>query len=194
MNLKQRKDNTMKKLSVFFILSFLLLLIAAQPSYAEPKSPVNKMEEGFHAESISPMMPTPCGMGPVKGMPVLQHLPGLALQSINLDDKQKEAIKEIENSVTKELIRKKANEKIAEIELGELLDKDTVDLKAVEVKLKQIGIIKTESQLIIIKSIEKMKEKLTPKQRTLLKKQAAECRMKPPLKGKTMPDNPPFAG
>jgi len=35
------------------------------------------------------------------------------------------------------MIRKRADEQIAEIELQELLDKDTVDLKAVEAKLKQ---------------------------------------------------------
>ena len=113
---------------------------------------------------------------------------------LNLDEKQKEAIREIENSAVKELIRKKADEQIAEIELRDFLDEDTVDLKAVEAKLKQIGIIKTESRLIIIKSVEKMKEKLTLTQRAMLKKHAVECRMKLPMKRKTMPGNPPFAG
>jgi len=124
----------------------------------------------------------------------LPHFPQLNLLSLNLNEKQKEAIKEIENSAAKELIRKKADEQIAEIELGELLAKDTVDLKAVEIKLKQIGIIKTESQLFIIKSVEKMKEILTPQQRTILKKQVVGFRIKPPLKEKMKPGTPPFAG
>jgi hypothetical protein len=47
------------------------------------------------------------------------------------------------------------------IELRELLEKNTVDLNADGMKLKQIAAIKTESQLIFIKSMEKMKAKLT---------------------------------
>ena len=136
---------------------------------------------------IPPMMP--CDMGHMKGMPGLQHPPGLPFQSINLDDKQKEAWKEIENSVAKELIRKKADEQIAEIELRELLEKDTVDLKAVETKLKQIATIKTETQLIVIKSIEKMKVKLTPEQREMSRKiRPMHPRMRPPMRGEMMRD------
>jgi Spy/CpxP family protein refolding chaperone len=195
----------MKKKSGFFIISFLLLLIAALPSYAETKASFNKMEKGMkNEEHPSLMFPTtmPHYMGPpLMFPPTMPHYMGLLqgmLQfrhpNLNLDEKQKEAMKGIENSVTKELIRKKADEHIAEVELRELLDKDNVDLKAVEIKLKQIATIKTETQLLIIKTMEKMKEKLTPKQRTLLKKQAEECRMKPPLKGIMTPGNPPFAG
>jgi Spy/CpxP family protein refolding chaperone len=185
----------MKKASVFFALCFLLSLIAALTSYAEPKVPASKMEKELKNEAHpSLMMPPPCGARPIKGIPGLPHFPQLNLRSLNLNEKQKEAIKEIENSAAKELIRKKADEQIAEIELGELLAKDTVDLKAVEIKLKQIGIIKTESQLLIIKSVEKMKEKLTPQQRTILKKQVVGFRMKPPLKEKMKPGTPLFAG
>jgi hypothetical protein len=61
-------------------------------------------------------------------------------------------------------IKKRADEQIAEIELHELLDQETVDLKGVEVKLKQIAIIKSESQLTVIRSTEKMKAKLTLEQ------------------------------
>ncbi|MEN6487536.1 MAG: hypothetical protein ABFD66_01430 [Smithella sp.] len=178
----------MKRASVFFILSFLLLLIAAHLSYAEPNPPIDKMEKGIKNEKHpSPMIP-PNMPHDMKQLFQFKH------PDLNLYEKQKEAIREIENSAVKELIRKKADEQIAEIELRDFLDEDTVDLKAVEAKLIQIGIIKTESRLIIIKSVEKMKEKLTPKQRALLKKQAMECRMKPPMKRKTMPGNPPFAG
>jgi Spy/CpxP family protein refolding chaperone len=135
------------------------------------------------------MLPPPCNMGHMKGMPGLQHPPGLPFQSINLDDKQKEAWKEIENSFTKELIRKRADEQIAEVELRELLKKDTVDLNAVETKLKQIATIKIETQLIFIKSIEKMKTKLTPEQREILKKiRSMDLRMGPPMKGEMMRD------
>jgi Spy/CpxP family protein refolding chaperone len=190
----------MKRVSSCLILSFLILFISSQLSYAEPKGPVNKMETGFQEECPSSMMPPPMPycMEQMRGMAELNHSPWMHLQSLNLDEKQKEALREIENSVAKELIRKGADEQIAEIELRELLDKNTVDLNAVETKLKQIATIKTESQLIFIKSMEKMKAKLTTEQREILKKiRPMDHRMRPPMRGKMMRDetqmSPPSA-
>ena len=181
----------MKRVSSCLILSFLILFISSQLSYAEPKSPVNKMETGFQEECPSSMMPPPmpCCMEQMKGMPELNHSPWLHFQSLNLDKKQEETLREIEKSVAKELIRKGADGRIAEIELRELLEKNIVDLNAVEMKLKQIATIKTESQLILIKSIEKIKAKLTPEQREMLKKiRPMDHRMGPPMKGEMMHD------
>ena len=179
----------MKKVSSCLILSFFILFIVSQLSYSESKDPVYKMEKWFLDECPFTMMPPPCDMGHMKGMPGLQYPPGLPFQSLNLDDKQKEAWKEIENSFTKELIRKRADEQIAEVELRELLEKDTVDLKTVETKLKQIATIKTETQLIVIKSIEKMKAKLTPEQREMSRKiRPMDPRMRPPMRGEMMRD------
>ena len=179
----------MKRMLSCLILSILFSLISSQLSYAESKCPVNKMEKWFQDECPFTMMPPPCDMGHMKGMPGLQHPPGLPFQSINLDEKQKVALKEIENSFTKELIRKRAGEQIAEVELRELLEKDTVDLNAIETKLKQIATIKIETQLIFIKSMEKMKAKLTPEQREILKKiRSMDLRMGPPMKGEMMRD------
>ncbi|KFZ44511.1 hypothetical protein DS62_11350 [Smithella sp. SC_K08D17] len=181
----------MKRVSSYLILSLLLLFIASQLSYAEPKDPVHKMDTGFQDEGPFAMLPLmmPWDMGPMGGLPELRHLHRMHLQSINLDEKQKEALKEIENSFTKELIRKRADEQIAEVELRELLDKDTIDFNAVETKLKQVATIKTETQLIFIKSIEKMKTKLTPEQREILKKiRSMDPRMGPPMKREMMRD------
>ena len=181
----------MKRVSSCLILSFLILFISSQLSYAEPKSPVNKMETGFQEECPSSMMPPPmpCCMEQMRGMAELNHSPWMHFQSLNLDKKQEETLREIENSVAKELIRKKADGRIAEIELRELLEKNIVDLNAVETKLKQIATIKTESQLILIKSIEKIKAKLTPEQREMLKKiRPMDHRMGPPMKGEMMHD------
>jgi len=149
------------------------------------------METGFHEKIPFPMIPPmiPCDMGQMKGMPELNHPPWLHFQILNLDKKQEETLREIENSVAKELIRKGADGRIAEIELRELLEKNVVDLNAVETKLKQIATIKTESQLILIKSIEKIKAKLTPEQREMLKKiRPMDHRMGPPMKGEMMRD------
>lgn len=194
---KKRKDSTMKRVSSFFILcvfviSFLILFITLQLSYAEPTGPVNEMGRRFQNENpfsmIPPMMP--CDMGQMKGMPELKHFPWMRLHSLSLDEKQKEALREIENSFMKELIRKRADEQITEIELRELLERDTVNMKAVETKLKQIEAIKTETQLIVIKSMEKMKTKLKPEQREMLKniRPMDHPRMGPPVSGEMVPD------
>jgi Spy/CpxP family protein refolding chaperone len=182
----------MKRISSLFILIFLILFIASQLSYAEHKPPIDNMEREFQQDGYfsetPPMMP--CDMEQMNGMPWMRHLPGMHLERINLDEKQKGTFKEIENSATKELIRKGADEAIAEIELQELLEKDTVDLKAVEAKLKQIAAIKTETQLLVIKSMEKMKAKLTLKQREMLKDRRPidHPLMEPPMMGEMMRD------
>jgi Spy/CpxP family protein refolding chaperone len=178
----------MKRVSSYLILSFLILFISSQLSYAEPKGPV---ETGFQEECLSLMMPPPmlCCMEQMKGIPELNHSPWMHFQILNLDKKQKEALREIENNFTKELIRKRADEQIAEIELREILEKNTVDLNAVETKLKQIATIKTESQLIFIKSFEKIKVKLTSEQLEMLKKiRPTDHRMRPPMRGEMMRD------
>ena len=51
-----------------------------------------------------------------------------------LDEKQKQEVKEISNRVMKEMIKKRTDEQITGIEMKELLDKDPVHLKAVEIK------------------------------------------------------------
>lgn len=194
----EMRINIMKRMLSCFVLSFLLLFIASQLSYAEPVPPMDNAEKGFHEEGSFPMMPPmPCAMEQMQGMPEFRHPFWMNMDGLNLDEKQKEVLKGIETGVSKELIRKKADEQIAEIELRELLDKETVDLKAVEAKLKQIAAIKIETQLMIIKSMENMKAKLTAEQREMMKKiRPMEHRMRPPLMGKGIHKNeklpPPF--
>jgi Spy/CpxP family protein refolding chaperone len=91
------------------------------------------------------------------------------VMALGLDDKQKDAIIEIKHRVMKDTIRKKADKQIANIELRDLLRKDTVDMKAVEAALKKIETLKTEIRLSHIKAKEEIKSKLTPDQRKKLK-------------------------
>ena len=91
------------------------------------------------------------------------------LMGLGLDDKQKAEVKEIKSMVMKEMIKKRADEHIAHIELKDLLDKDPVDMKAIEAKLKQIERVKTEMHLSLIKAREEVKSKLMPEQRKKFK-------------------------
>ncbi len=102
------------------------------------------------------------------GNPMLMHL-----MSLGLDDKQQEAIKALHSRTMKEMAKKGAEKEIAEIELQDLLAKDTVDVKAVEAAAKKKAAVKTEMFMLHIRAHEEMKSLLTPEQRKKLKEMMA---------------------
>lgn len=112
------------------------------------------------------------GMGGMQGgammmdddHPMWKHLMGLGL-----DDKQKDALKALRSKTMKDMVKRMADMQIAGIELKDLLDKDPVDMKSVEVSLKKNASLKTEMFLAHIKAREEMKSILTPDQRKRLK-------------------------
>ncbi|MFH0788140.1 MAG: hypothetical protein V2B13_11085 [Pseudomonadota bacterium] len=97
-----------------------------------------------------------------------EHLLWRPLEELGLDEKQKKELREIKGRLIKEMIRKRADEQIAGIELKEILDKDPVDMKSVETKLKRIETIRTEMHLAPIRATEEIKTKLTSDQRKKL--------------------------
>ena len=118
------------------------------------------------------------GMGMMHGMGGMQgggmmmdgdHPMWKHLMALGLNEKQKDALKALRSKTMKGMAEKRAEMEIAGIELKDLLDKDTVDMKAVEVSLKKNGSIKTEMALSHIKAREEMKSILTPEQRKQLK-------------------------
>ena len=117
------------------------------------------------------------GMGMMHGMggmregtmmdddhPMWKHLMGLGL-----DDKQKDALKALRSKTMKDMVKKRADKQIAGIELKDLLDKDPMDMKAVEASMKKNESLKTEMSLAHIRAREEMKSLLTPDQRKKLK-------------------------
>jgi Spy/CpxP family protein refolding chaperone len=122
-------------------------------------------EMGGHG--MGPGMMSGCGMDGQMTEPdhhIAKHFKGL-----NLDEQQKASIGEIKSRMMKETIRRKADMQIAQIELKDLLKRDPVDMKAVEAKMKQLEIMKTEMHLSHIKAMEDCKARLTPEQRKKLK-------------------------
>jgi Spy/CpxP family protein refolding chaperone len=67
------------------------------------------------------------------------------------------------------MIRKKADLKIARLELRELLHKEPVDMNAVEAQAKKTEGLRTAMLLDAIKAREEVKSKLTPEQRKKLR-------------------------
>jgi len=87
------------------------------------------------------------------------------IASLGLDDKQKEDIKAIHFKCKKEVIKKKADLAVGEIELKEIRGKEPVDMSAAEAKIKEIEGIKASIRILHMKSMEEIKSKLTPEQR-----------------------------
>jgi len=168
----------MKKLLVGMFLGLLSVIFLSHNSYAETRGPIGDPGKDFRDEGMH-MAPPPM-RPPV--MNIMEEIPGAEhLMGLGLDEKQREAIKEIKSRVIKEAIRKSADERIAGIELKDLLDKDPVDIKAVEAKIKQIETLKTEMHLSLIMAIEEVKSRLTPEQRKKFQ-EILEMEHMPPIK------------
>ena len=120
------------------------------------------MMEGMEHHGMS-MMGGTCGMMD-DDHPMWKHL-----MTLGLDEKQKEALKALRSKTMKDMAKKKADEMIAGIELKDLLDKDPVDMKAVETAAKKSESLRTEMFLAHVRAHEEMKAILTPDQRKRLK-------------------------
>lgn len=140
-----------------FILAVLSVLMAVTLSYAQgpgmmgddPEMDTGMMGRDMMSEGM---------MG--EGHMFLRNLAGLGL-----NEKQKDTIMAIKTKMMKDVIRKRADMRIDQIDLRELLHQDKVDMKAVEGKLKQIEALKTDIRLARIKGHEEIKATLTPDQR-----------------------------
>ncbi len=86
-------------------------------------------------------------------------------KKLGLDEKQKEAIHAIHLRTMKEMIKKKADIKVAKIELLEILSKDLVDMTAAETAVKKSEGLKTEMKMMHIKAMEEIKSNLNAEQK-----------------------------
>lgn len=94
-----------------------------------------------------------------------EHHMSKIMKGLNLDEQQKAFMGEIKSRMKKETIRRTADMRIVQIELKELLSQDAVDMKAVEAKVKQLELMRTDKHLSHIKAMEECKTKMTPEQR-----------------------------
>jgi Spy/CpxP family protein refolding chaperone len=162
----------MKRLVTVLFSGFLFLAATANGAYAEPCACGGHMAQGGMDEGMhrGPRM-AEGGKEFMNGSPEAAHFMWRKLMSLDLSEKQKTALKEIKRRTMKETIKKKADIEIARIELRELLDKDSVDMGAVEAKLKKTESLRTELRLSHIKAREEMKAILTPEQRKKFKEE-----------------------
>ena len=98
-----------------------------------------------------------------------EHHMSKHLMGLDLDEQQKTLIGEIKSRMMKDTIRRAADMRIVHIELRDRLSQDPVDMKAVEAKVKQSEMMRTEMHLSHIRAMEDIKTKLTPEQRKKLR-------------------------
>jgi Spy/CpxP family protein refolding chaperone len=145
----------MKKVLVGFALSFALLISASQYSFAQMCGPAGGGLPQMRHDEI--------------GIRYKGHHLWRLLASLGLDEKQKEAIKEIKSRVAKDTVRKRADLEVAGIELRDILDKDQVDMAAAEATVKKMASLQADIRLSHIKAMQEIKAKLTPEQRKKIK-------------------------
>jgi hypothetical protein len=90
------------------------------------------------------------------------------ISMLGLDDNQTAEVKSVLFKLQKDMIKKRAEMEVAEVELDEILGKDPADMKVTEAKVKQIASLKAEAALMHIQGIEAVKAKLTPAQKKKL--------------------------
>jgi Spy/CpxP family protein refolding chaperone len=157
----------MKRTALGLLSCVVFFIFVSHYSYAaSPAPPCAAGGWDFPAQGM-PMMHR--GMDMMDGIPGMGPFMGKRLMDLGLDEKQKEAIKDINSRMVKSTIRKRADLEIARIELRDILDKDIVDLNVVEPQLKKIESLITDIHLMHIKAAEEIKAKLTPEQRKKFK-------------------------
>jgi Spy/CpxP family protein refolding chaperone len=93
------------------------------------------------------------------------HSPRELFRKLGLDEKQKEAVREIHFKAKKAMIMKKADIKVARIELQEILSKDSVDMTAAEAAIQKIESLKSQMKMARIKAMEEVKSNLNADQK-----------------------------
>ena len=163
----------MKKILISLLGGFLILAAASAKSFAGGDGIADFQEKGCHEGGMTmmpPFLPPMMHHGEdMRGGPGAMPFLGQRLASLDLDEKQRDAVKEIERKVVKDSIRKRADIEVTELELREALDKDSVDLTSVEAKIKNIESLRAEMHLAHIKAFEEIKSKLTPDQKKKLR-------------------------
>jgi Spy/CpxP family protein refolding chaperone len=91
-------------------------------------------------------------------------------QQLGLSDDQVTKLRGLRSSFEKETIRTRADIRIAELDLDELLDQNQVDLAKAEAVVRKEEGLRTNLRLARINAIEQAKALLTPEQRQRLQR------------------------
>ncbi len=160
----------MRKNLIGILFGFTLVFALAWSAYAQMCGCMDGPGGGMQGGMMKGMEHPGMGCMQAGGMMMDQEHPMWTnLAGLGLDEKQKDAVKALQTKTMKEMIRKKADAQIADLELKGLLEKDPVDMKAVEAAVKKSESFRTAMYLTHISAHEELKTILTPEQRKRMK-------------------------
>ena len=95
-------------------------------------------------------------------------------EKLDLSAAQVKNLEQLRNDFQKETIRKDADLRVAEMDLGNLLNGEKADMAKVEAKVREIERMRGDLRIARIRTIEKGREQLTADQRKKLQELLAE--------------------
>jgi Spy/CpxP family protein refolding chaperone len=157
----------------------LLAFGAPVPAFSQMKD-MSMME---HREGHGQMM----GMGPMDGMGDMMGMCIKHADELGLTDDQIAKMKPVHREMQKKQARFKADLKIAEIELMEIMEVKDFDLEKASAAVKKISEIKTAHHLEMLKAMKEMRTTLTDEQFKKMKKMMS-MRVMPMKTGEKKPE------
>ncbi len=137
------------------LFSILLVVVFAVPAFSQMSHMPMMGQGGGHGMMM--------GQGDMEmaggGMMCMEHMRHMALT-----DEQMEKMKPLRREMQKKHIRFRADEKIAEIELQEIMDVKDFDLEKAKAATQKIGDMKTAHHLEMLKAQKDMRAILTDEQ------------------------------
>ncbi|MBI5197782.1 MAG: periplasmic heavy metal sensor [Nitrospirae bacterium] len=85
-------------------------------------------------------------------------------ERLNLDDKQFEQLHKLYSEYEKEMVKRHADIRVGEMEMGDLLEAKKIDMGAVEKAVKKVESLRSELSLYRVKALMRTKEFLTEEQ------------------------------
>jgi len=140
----------------------LLTFMVPAPAFSEMKGMTMKTQKGAHGQMMD--------MG---SMDMMDDMMGTCIEHadmMGLTEDQTMKMKSVHTEMQKRQARFKADVKIAEIELMQILDVKDFDLEKANVAVKKIADIKTAHHLEMIKAMKEMRTILTDDQFKKMKK------------------------
>ncbi|HEY5522836.1 MAG TPA: hypothetical protein VIK21_06560 [Desulfuromonadaceae bacterium] len=144
------------------VLSLLLTVVFAVPAFSEMKDMSMKEHREGHGQMME--MGNMDKMGDMMGM-CIEHA-----DKMGLTDDQIMKMKPLHREMQKKQARFKADQKIAEIELMEIMEVKDFDLEKASSAVKKIAEIKTAHHLEMLKNMKEMRTILTDEQFKKMKK------------------------
>ncbi len=155
-----------KSVPVLILAVALFALGTSVPAFSETKGmSMNEHKEG-HGSMMAPGDMDKMGdmMGEMMGM-CIKHA-----DKMGLSDEQVAQMKPTHNAMQKKQVRYKADVKIAELELKEILEVKDFDLEKANAAVKKIAEIKTAHHLEMLKAMKEIRTMLTDDQFKKMKK------------------------